>query len=246
MPSTDSQAVGPSTGPETFGVNEDVWTRQQHEDGRVFFFNRATGASQWHVPNDVYRTKMSGHDSQSETIAFPAISNAVLKVDCVAELPPSMYHQETVRIEIPQAPPPEVVKQDTFAPEPGILYISIVAARNLPDGDFMPGADVSDPYCTVEIVGKPQSKLSTHSCKNTLEPEWDFSGIMPGYAEGDVLLFKVWDEDSYKRQRTDTFLGKTLLSDDDFNTGEPLELRLTDVPDGARAYLTVSVTYKQP
>lgn len=38
-------------------VHTDLWTRQLSNDSRLFYFNRCTGLSQWHVPNDLYKPR---------------------------------------------------------------------------------------------------------------------------------------------------------------------------------------------
>merc|ERR1712217_188913 len=100
----------------------------------------------------------------------------------------------------------------------------------------------ANPYCTVEIIGKPHTRIQTRVEKETLSPQWNFQGVMPNYEAGDVLIFSVWD----KNQGTDMddLLGKTLLSDDDFDTDVPMELRLNDAGEGVKAYLTVLVLSK--
>lgn len=245
MPFTDSQAAGP--GPEIFGVHEDAWTRQQHADGRIFFFNRATGASQWHVPNDLYQPKMSipgvtqkpaGHD---DSLVMPGIANAVLRVDCVAELPESMVRRAEVDDTMDWKDDPSTIKLSDMnkgATTEPTLRIAILGAQGLQGMDTT-GKD-SNPYCTVEIIGKPHTRIQTHVVKGNLTPQWNFQGVMRHYEIGDVLIFSVWDKD-VQGQDMDDLLGKTLLSDDDFDTDEPMEVRLNDAGEGVKAYLTVHV-----
>mmetsp|Transcript_7324 Transcript_7324/g.20031 ORF Transcript_7324/g.20031 Transcript_7324/m.20031 type:complete len:96 (+) Transcript_7324:76-363(+) len=72
-----------------FGAKENVWKRELTEDGRVYFFNRATGTSQWHLPNDLYvSSRDSTNDSQKApemTVVFPTLAKPMLCVDCVTE-----------------------------------------------------------------------------------------------------------------------------------------------------------------
>eukprot|EP00927_Polykrikos_kofoidii_P073647 TRINITY_DN69668_c0_g1_i1.p1 TRINITY_DN69668_c0_g1~~TRINITY_DN69668_c0_g1_i1.p1 ORF type:complete len:283 (-),score=33.67 TRINITY_DN69668_c0_g1_i1:184-909(-) len=77
-----------------FGVEESVWTRVLTDDKRVYYFNRATGASQWHLPNDIYTGTGDGNPSTDSaadgcTVVYPTHAKATLRVDCVTEvLPP--------------------------------------------------------------------------------------------------------------------------------------------------------------
>jgi len=80
-----------------FGVLENVWTRESGEDGRVYYFNRATGSSQWHLPNDFYESSVLApappgqkNDGESQgTVVFPTTAKATLRVDCVTEVLPN-------------------------------------------------------------------------------------------------------------------------------------------------------------
>lgn len=75
-----------------FAVHENVWTRELTEDGRVYYYNRATGSSQWHLPNDMYQSSnASKTDSQlgvPATVVWPTHAKATLWVDCVTEVLP--------------------------------------------------------------------------------------------------------------------------------------------------------------
>merc|ERR1712232_14729 len=73
-PAQSAAVCGNGTG---FGVREDVWTRELTDDGRVYYFNRATGASQWHLPDQL---------SDQGLTVFPTHAKAMLRVDCITEL----------------------------------------------------------------------------------------------------------------------------------------------------------------
>jgi hypothetical protein len=76
------------------GVYDNVWSRELTEDGRVYYYNRATGNSQWHLPNDKYQSQssiVSREDSQVSAqgiVVWPTHAKATLKVDCVTEVLP--------------------------------------------------------------------------------------------------------------------------------------------------------------
>lgn len=76
-----------------FAVHDNVWTRELTEDGRVYYYNRATGSSQWHLPNDMYQssTQSKSETSQQDsgaTVVWPTHAKATLWVDCVTEVLP--------------------------------------------------------------------------------------------------------------------------------------------------------------
>eukprot|EP00397_Hematodinium_sp_SG-2012_P060455 GEMP01078733.1.p1 GENE.GEMP01078733.1~~GEMP01078733.1.p1 ORF type:complete len:229 (+),score=42.99 GEMP01078733.1:204-890(+) len=72
---------------------QDDWCRRLSDDGRVYFFNRRSNASQWHLPNELYKSK---DRSASVTVdedeveltysAFPSTAGAMVGVNCVTEL----------------------------------------------------------------------------------------------------------------------------------------------------------------
>eukprot|EP00928_Gymnodinium_smaydae_P062676 TRINITY_DN46489_c0_g1_i1.p1 TRINITY_DN46489_c0_g1~~TRINITY_DN46489_c0_g1_i1.p1 ORF type:complete len:255 (+),score=51.28 TRINITY_DN46489_c0_g1_i1:86-850(+) len=87
-----------------FGVGENVWTRELTEDNRLYYYNRATGATQWHLPNDLYQQQslkggpagMHDPDRVHCRVTFPTHAKAMLRVDCVTEVVPPQ-RQETQR-----------------------------------------------------------------------------------------------------------------------------------------------------
>merc|ERR1719453_1644116 len=88
--SRSAAIAGRGTG---FAVHENAWTRELTEDGRVYYYNRATGSSQWHLPNDMYQstTMSKSETSQQEnqaTVVWPTHAKATLWVDCVTEVLP--------------------------------------------------------------------------------------------------------------------------------------------------------------
>eukprot|EP00438_Fugacium_kawagutii_P010696 Skav206946 [mRNA] locus=scaffold1304:39347:64245:+ [translate_table: standard] len=83
MASVDESLEAAYTGRGTgFLAQQDVWTREFAEDGRVYYYNRATGGSQWHLPNHLYT---SVGEKGSSDLVFPGKARAMLRVDCVTE-----------------------------------------------------------------------------------------------------------------------------------------------------------------
>lgn len=128
-------------------------------------------------------------------------------------------------------------KEDTR----GRLYVSIFGAKSLPSMDG-PLAGVSNPYCVCKLAKKgvhvPQIRSMT--IKNSLEPEWNFSGELPGFDPGDSVTFEVWDQDIAK---SDALLGAvTLPSNSFYPAGFAGVLCLIDLQSGqARGTIKVRV-----
>merc|ERR1740123_1495005 len=88
------------------------------------------------------------------------------------------------------------------------LNLTIVSARGLRNADWLPGAGKSDPYCECEIAGKPRAgKVQTKVISNNLDPVWEHHAELPGFKQGDTLVFKVYDKDLLKSD----FLGELQL-----------------------------------
>merc|ERR1719453_1510 len=88
--SRSAAIAGRGTG---FAVHENVWTRELTDDGRVYNYNRATGSSQWHLPNDMYQSSTVSKSENSQqgppaTVVWPTHAKATLWVDCVTEVLP--------------------------------------------------------------------------------------------------------------------------------------------------------------
>lgn len=67
-------------------------------DGQLYYYNRATGTSQWHLPNAMYESQLrrrgqklpfSSAAPEQCLLVFPSQARAVLGVDCVTEALPS-------------------------------------------------------------------------------------------------------------------------------------------------------------
>jgi len=105
-------------------------------------------------------------------------------------------------------------------------------------GEKLMAADVngkSDPFCIVQVRGKPQSKSQTVVKEKTLEPIWDQEfDDKYAYKEGDALDFVVMDYDRPSGTKMDEsigeLLGRTTLTSSDFHKpgGFEGDLRLRD------------------
>eukprot|EP00435_Cladocopium_sp_Y103_P039822 s467_g10.t1 len=81
----------------------------------------------------------------------------------------------------------------TLLPRTPALRVTVYSAKNLPPADVNGKAD---PYCTMQLVGKPHIKTRTRHLEKTLEPRWgeELTGCY-AYQEGDDLHFEVVDYD---------------------------------------------------
>jgi len=127
---------------------------------------------------------------------------------------------------------------DTIARAPEALRVTISGAKGLRDADWAPFAGSSDAYCVCEILGKPNSKHTTHRHSHGANPVWNFTAEFANFSEGDSLVFTVFDRDVMKK---DDILGKVTLSGDQVAAGFHGELELDMAGDGVEAYLQVSV-----
>mmetsp|Transcript_18721 Transcript_18721/g.58836 ORF Transcript_18721/g.58836 Transcript_18721/m.58836 type:complete len:182 (+) Transcript_18721:153-698(+) len=79
------------------------------------------------------------------------------------------------------------------------LLVTLVGARGLPpakSGSWFKGTETANPYCSVQVVGKPDSKFQTMAVDGTQEPTWNRQDFVEGYAPGDPLHFEVRHQDS--------------------------------------------------
>merc|ERR1712176_1627031 len=83
----------------------------------------------------------------------------------------------------------------------------------LREATWLPGAGRSDPYCVVEIPGKPHTKARTQIIPNTANPYWNYEHTIVDYAPGDALLFTVWES---KPIQGDRAIGRVSLVSDQF------------------------------
>jgi len=263
MAAVDSR--GPSPVPsDSFSVHESVWIRELTDDGRVFFFNRSTGASQWHIPTDLYRNQCLktpepwGDDGGVDgPIAMPATARAVLKVDVMTEYLGNQFRTGVMDNVLTKGQSFKYEDEDKPVEIPlkavTRCKVLIKGARGLRDVDFMPGKDKSDPACSCELVGKPDSQILSPVISDCLDPVWDFEGLLEGYKQGDMLRFVVKDVDSAAQVKAakknaaavqeDEILGILTLFDDDLIMEEPREYRLEEAGKGIEAFITVQVSF---
>jgi hypothetical protein len=94
-----------------------------------------------------------------------------------------------------------------------VVKVKVYSVRDVRAADFLTGT--SDPYVSVEIDGKPTSKVQTSVQAKVLSCTWDEEFELLGYTPGAKLSFVVGDADLYK---VDDVLGKFELSSDKFET----------------------------
>ncbi|CAE7659883.1 TCB3, partial [Symbiodinium sp. CCMP2456] len=84
--------------------------------------------------------------------------------------------------------------------------------------DGLPPADAngkSDPFCSVQLVGKPFSRSSTTIKARTLDPVWNETLTdKHRYEVGDAISFKVWD---YDKAGGNDLLGEYVLEGPHFH-----------------------------
>lgn len=119
------------------------------------------------------------------------------------------------------------------------LRIRILRASNLKAADVN---GKSDPFCTVQVRGKPKSKSQTCTIDRTLDPKWDDAEFDDKFLweDGDALEFVVRDYDPGVPPAKCEFLGRATLQSTDFYLpgGFLGELPLVD----GKGTLTVQVT----
>mmetsp|Transcript_26869 Transcript_26869/g.70940 ORF Transcript_26869/g.70940 Transcript_26869/m.70940 type:complete len:562 (-) Transcript_26869:70-1755(-) len=95
------------------------------------------------------------------------------------------------------------------------VFVRLVSAGNLRAADWN---GKSDPFATAEIVGKPESRISTKVQSKCLSPVWDEEDELRGFDwEGpDSILIQVWDHDDVSSPDR---LGKLVLKPGDFYPG---------------------------
>mmetsp|Transcript_8682 Transcript_8682/g.19887 ORF Transcript_8682/g.19887 Transcript_8682/m.19887 type:complete len:254 (-) Transcript_8682:100-861(-) len=242
--------ISTGTGAEQFTVHDNVWTREEAADGRTYFFNRATGASQWHVPNELYEQRAFDAKprlAEEDHVAMPGIAKAVLNVDCVTEFSPkSNTVVSALRKSIDDKLKKEAAEKhlEGYEEDQGpvkVLHVTFLKAQGLRDADFMPGQDKSDPFVQLEILGKPDAKLRTSVIQDCLDPEWNEAFPVPLYSPGDVVILTVFDEDPYEGEEDD-LLGRVMLADEDLEGTGPAEFRLEETS-GVESFLTVQFEY---
>jgi len=74
---------------------------------------------------------------------------------------------------------------------PDILRVIVVKAKGLPNKEVSKHQGVSDPYCTIWLDGKPETKMSTKVIPDCLDPAWRERIVLRGYAPGNHLRISV-------------------------------------------------------
>lgn len=116
------------------------------------------------------------------------------------------------------------------------LVVGIVRARGLRNPDSIGDPN---PYCIMEIPGKPEATRQTEVADHSKDPVWDEQFRVKGYDTGDILEFTLFDEDPWPRK--DDVLGRLHLRSDQFlPNGFNGEMPL-DETNGEASFLTVSV-----
>lgn len=122
------------------------------------------------------------------------------------------------------------------------LQVEVVSARGLRDGGMTLGAGKFDPYCVVEIHGKPSSKFHTPIVNFAIDPVWRYQNELLDYMLGDALICSIYHSDP---KTSDKFLGKaTLSSEQVYPEGLSCEVKLDGAGVGADAYLMLKIIPK--
>lgn len=116
------------------------------------------------------------------------------------------------------------------------LKIVIKSAKGLRNADMI---TKSDPFCTCEFAGLPETQIQTRVVKDNLDPDWNETFVISHVANKN-LDFVVWDRDV--AWKDDDFLGKaTLRSDTFYPDGFDGALQLEQAGEGVTATLQVKV-----
>lgn len=73
-----------------------------------------------------------------------------------------------------------------------VVRVTVHSARALRAADVN---GLADPFCVVELVGKPGTKCHTQVVRRSLNPEWDESFVLKNLTENDSMQFSVFDYD---------------------------------------------------
>eukprot|EP00420_Gonyaulax_spinifera_P011486 CAMPEP_0197938738 /NCGR_PEP_ID=MMETSP1439-20131203/118614_1 /TAXON_ID=66791 /ORGANISM="Gonyaulax spinifera, Strain CCMP409" /LENGTH=812 /DNA_ID=CAMNT_0043561819 /DNA_START=44 /DNA_END=2483 /DNA_ORIENTATION=+ len=193
--------------------DSDTWPKSDQLLGKVAL-----------TANDFYPEGLEGELALTESKTTSSLTVRIIVLDTAVEGEPGTPVDQTMIDHT-------IVDQDadatagTYAQEfqgeahaqsmgaPQALHINILNARGLYNADgFLAGK--SDPYCICQIPGKPHSKIQTRTMDNTLDPDWNHTGIIQDFEAGDSLEFQVWDSDTFPKP--DQLLGQATLSPQDF------------------------------
>lgn len=73
-----------------------------------------------------------------------------------------------------------------------VVRVTVHSARALRAADVN---GLADPFCVVELLGKPGTKCHTQVVRRSLNPEWDESFVPKNLTENDSMQFSVFDYD---------------------------------------------------
>jgi len=105
------------------------------------------------------------------------------------------------------------------------LKVTISEAHGLRNAD--PGGK-SDPYCVIDIPGRPLVKHQTKVINDTLDPIWREKKEVPEFIPGDQLRFSIYDKDAGVTKDDDLIGQATLTSSMFYPTGFEGQVQLTD------------------
>jgi len=110
------------------------------------------------------------------------------------------------------------------------LKVHVVAARDLRNADIGKN-NLSDPFCVVSLAGKGSGAFKTGVERDTLEPVWNFEGLLQDVVVQDVIEFMVFDKDMFKK---DDLLGQATLivPEKPMNFNDDLQLEFQGAPAG--------------
>jgi len=119
------------------------------------------------------------------------------------------------------------------------LKVTIISAKDLRNADG--GRGISDPYCTLEVVGKPHTKAQTRVISDTLSPAWNEVREVVDFTPGDTLKFEIRDQDIGSKE-PDELLGRVSLSMEQFiPSGFDGELTLQSAGRGQHATIRLRI-----
>jgi len=111
------------------------------------------------------------------------------------------------------------------------LQVEVLGASGLRGVDFggINQEDTADPLCICQIPGRLHAKFETSVIKKTLNPEWNETGEIMNYRDGDPLSFTIMDWDLDRRE----LMGQVTLPSSEFYPDFAGEVQLLK-PNGRR------------
>jgi len=232
---------------------QDDWTRQADPGGRVYYYNRFTATSQWHLPNEFYTSTWDsklkkapvklGKTKSSQKLQMRKTVGSMSTSSSASSLASMMFPGDAKGLRrvdcvteawIPQADTDADSKDDQSKEEKlrvllqeDVLRVCVIGAQNLRDADFSHERwDKSDPYCTCQLDGRPDVLIKTPVMLDNLDPQWHYEDTIERYLidMGGELIFHVLDYDPQEA-------GMQMINFTDDKLGKvtlPLEEALTD------------------